>query len=257
MNRNTVRQVVNVIAFLAVVVVNTLANILPLNGLNTGEISDRFQVFFVPAGYVFAIWGVIYLALGAFTIYQALPGQRENARLQRIGYLFAASSVANITWLFLWHYEYFLWTLVAMITLLIILIALYLRLKIGREPVKRVERWLVDIPFSIYLGWISVATAANITQMLWYVGWDGFGIAPEMWAVLILLVVAVLSTAMAISRGDVAYLLVIIWASVGIAVKQQPTPVVSITAWAVAAYAAILVILALIVQRRSGASAQA
>ncbi|MFN2273342.1 MAG: tryptophan-rich sensory protein [Anaerolineales bacterium] len=257
MNRNTVRQVVNVIAFLAVVVVNTLANILPLNGLNTGEISDRFQVFFVPAGYVFAIWGVIYLALGAFTIYQALPGQRDNARLQRIGYLFAASSVANIAWLFLWHYEYFLWTLVAMITLLIILIALYLRLKIGREPVKRVERWLVDIPFSIYLGWISVATAANITQMLWYVGWDGFGIAPEMWAVLILLVVAVLSTAMAISRGDVAYLLVIIWASVGIAVKQQPTPVVSITAWAVAAYAAILVILALIVQRRSGASAQA
>ncbi|MFN2148146.1 MAG: tryptophan-rich sensory protein [Anaerolineales bacterium] len=257
MNRNTVRQVVNVIAFLAVVVVNTLANILPLNGLNTGEISDRFQVFFVPAGYVFAIWGVIYLALGAFTIYQALPGQRENARLQRIGYLFAASSVANIAWLFLWHYEYFLWTLVAMITLLIILIALYLRLKIGREPVKRVERWLVDIPFSIYLGWISVATAANITQMLWYVGWDGFGIAPEMWAVLILLVVAVLSTAMAISRGDVAYLLVIIWASIGIAVKQQPTPVVSITAWAVAAYAAILVILALIVQRRSGASAQA
>jgi hypothetical protein len=257
MNRNTVRQVVNVIAFLAVVVVNTLANILPLNGLNTGEISDRFQVFFVPAGYVFAIWGVIYLALGAFTIYQALPGQRENARLQRIGYLFAATSVANIAWLFLWHYEYFLWTLVAMITLLIILIALYLRLKIGREPVKRVERWLVDIPFSIYLGWISVATAANITQMLWYVGWDGFGIAPEMWAVLILLVVAVLSTAMAISRGDVAYLLVIIWASAGIAVKQQPTPVVSITAWAVAAYAAILVILALIVQRRSGASAQA
>lgn len=256
MNRNTIRQIVNVIAYLAVVVVNGLANILPLNGLNTGEISDRFQVYFVPAGYVFSIWGVIYLALGLFTLYQALPSQRENSRLQRIGYLFALSSVANIAWLFLWHYEQFLWTLVAMFALLSVLITIYVRLNIGRESLSRTKLWLVDIPFSIYLGWISVATAANVTQMLWYVGWDGFGIAPEMWAVLVLLVVALLSTAMAISRGDVAYLLVIIWASIGIAIKQQPTPVVSITAWAVAAYAAILVILALIVRRGSSAVSQ-
>jgi len=249
MDRNIVRQVVNILAFLAVVVVNSLANILPLNGLNTGEISDRFQVFFVPAGYVFAIWGLIYLVLGGFAVYQALPSQRENARLIRIGYLFAASSVANIAWLFLWHYERFLWTLPAMFALLIILIWIYLRLQIGREPVSPAQRWFVDTPFSIYLGWISVATIANVTQMLSYVGWSGWGLAPEMWAVVLLLVVAALSTAMAITRGDAAYLLVIIWAAAGIAVKQQATPLVAVTAWAVAAYVGILVILALIVRR--------
>lgn len=254
MKRNRLRQAVNIIAFLAVVVVNSLANILPLNGLNTGEISDRFQVFFVPAGYVFAIWGLIYLALGAFSIYQVLPAQRDNSRLKRIGYLFAASSLANIAWLFLWHYERFLWTLLAMFALLIILIAIYLRLQIGRKSVSLAQRWFVDTPFSIYLGWISVATIANVTQMLWYVGWSGWGIAPEIWAVVLLLVVAGLSTAMAISRGDVPFLLVIIWAAAGIAVKQQATPSVSITAWAVAAYAGVLVILALIVRRRSPAS---
>jgi hypothetical protein len=251
MNRNILRQTVNIIAFLSVVVVNSLANILPLNGLLTGEISDRFKVFFVPAGYVFSIWGLIYLALGAFTVYQALPAQRTNPRLKRIGYLFAASSLANIAWLFLWHYEQFLWTLPAMFALLIILIAIYLRLRIGHEAVSRAQRWFVDAPFSIYLGWISVATIANVTQMLWYVGWSGWGIAPETWAVLLLLIVAALSTAMAISRGDVFYLLVIIWAAAGIAVKQQAVPSVSITAWAVAAYAAVLVILALIVRRRT------
>ncbi|MEJ2013278.1 MAG: hypothetical protein P8X64_13765 [Anaerolineales bacterium] len=254
MNRNSLRQAVNIIAFIAVVVVNSLANILPLNGLNTGEISDRFQVFFVPAGYVFAIWGLIYLALGAFSIYQALPGQRDNSRLKRIGYLFAASSLANIVWLFLWHYEQFLWTLLAMFALLIILIAIYLRLRIGRESISLAQRWFVDTPFSIYLGWISVATIANVTQMLWYVGWGGWGIAPEIWAVVLLLIVAALSTAMAISRGDVPFLLVIIWAAAGIAVKQQATPSVAITAWAVAAYAGVLVILALIVRRRSPAA---
>jgi hypothetical protein len=257
MNRNIVRQVVNILAFLAVVVVNSLANILPLNGLNTGEISDRFQVFFVPAGYVFAIWGLIYLVLGGFAVYQALPAQRENSRLTRIGYLFAASSVANIAWLFLWHYERFLWTLPAMFALLIILIAIYLRLQIGREPVSPAQRWFVDTPFSIYLGWISVATIANVTQMLSFVGWSGWGLAPEMWAVVLLLVVAALSTAMAITRGDVPYLLVIIWAAAGIAVKQQATPLVAVTAWAVAAYVGILVILALIVRRRTLAVARA
>jgi len=255
MKSNSVRQVVNVLGVLAVIVVNALANILPLNGLNTGAISDRFQVYFVPAGYVFSIWGLIYVGLIAFGVYQVLPAQRDDARLKRIGYLFAASCAANIAWLFLWHYEMFLWTLVAMVALLILLIAIYLRLDIGRAPVRRAQRWLVNVPFSIYLGWISVATIANVTQMLWYVGWNGWGIAPEMWAMLMLLVVAALSTAMAVGRADAAFLLVIIWAVVGIAIKQKAAPVVSITSWAVAAYVAILLIPAWISNRRTAAQA--
>ena len=105
MNKDVVRQWLNVLAVLATLVVNGLANALPLNGQNTGAISDRFHVYFVPAGYVFAIWGIIYLGLIGFAIYQVLPAQRENPRLRRSGYSFALSCAANIIWLFLWHYN--------------------------------------------------------------------------------------------------------------------------------------------------------
>jgi len=168
---------INLLAVIVTIGVNGLANALPLNGQTTGEISDRFQVYFVPAGYVFSIWGLIYLGFTAFAVYQALPAQRDNPRLQRIGYLFALSCLANIAWLFLWHYEIFLLTLVAMVALLLLLVAIYLRLDINRVRVNRAERWLVHIPFSIYLGWITVATIANVTSVLDYLNWSGWGIS--------------------------------------------------------------------------------
>ena len=126
MNKNIIRQIFVILALVAVIVVNGLANALPLNGLQTGEISDRFAVYFVPAGYVFSIWGLIYLALIGYAVFQALPSQRDNPRLQAIGYWFVLSCVANIVWLFLWHYEQFSWTLVAMLALLACLIVIYL-----------------------------------------------------------------------------------------------------------------------------------
>ncbi|MFN2225178.1 MAG: TspO/MBR family protein, partial [Anaerolineae bacterium] len=210
--RDIVRQIVNVAATVLLITVNALANTLPLNGLNTGEISDRFDVYFVPAGYVFAIWGLIYVALAAFTVYQALPSQRENPLLRRIGYLYALSCAANVAWLFLWHYEQFIWTLVAMGSLLILLIAIYLRLRIGRLRVPPADAWLVHVPFSIYLGWITVATIANVTQMLDFLNWNGWGLAPEWWAIIMLIVGGVVASLMSITRGDVAYVLVIVWA---------------------------------------------
>jgi benzodiazapine receptor len=230
MKKDILRQAVNVLATLVTITINGLANALPLNGQTTGEISDRFRVYFVPAGYVFSIWGLIYLALMAFAVYQALPGQRENPRLRRIGYLFALSCVANSAWIFLWHYELFELTLVAMFGLLLLLIAIYLRLGIGRVRVSAAEKWLAYIPFSIYLGWITVATIANVTAVLYYLNWDGWGIRPEVWAVIMLVVGAGIASAVSISRGDVAYVLVIVWAFAGIAVKHAGTPMVAITA---------------------------
>jgi hypothetical protein len=230
MKKDIVRQAVNLLATVATITINGLANALPINGQTTGEISDRFRVYFVPAGYVFSIWGLIYLALMAFAVYQALPGQRENPRLRRIGYLFALGCVANSAWIFLWHYELFELTLVAMFGLLLLLIAIYLRLGIGRVRVSAAEKWLVHIPFSIYLGWITVATIANVTSVLYYLNWDGWGIRPEIWAVIMLVVGAGIASAVSISRGDVAYVLVIVWAFAGIAVKHADTPMVAITA---------------------------
>jgi translocator protein len=233
---------VNVLAVIVTIAVNGLANALPLNGLNTGEISDRFQVYFVPAGYVFSIWGLIYLGLIGFAVYQVLPGQAINPRLARVGPLFALSCLANIVWLFLWHYEVFPLTVVAMLVLLGSLIAIYERLGVGRALVSSGERWLVHLTFSVYLGWVSVATLANVTSVLDYVKWSGWGLSGALWAVILLAVAAALAILMRLRRGDVAYGLVVVWAAVGIAVSQSDTPFVMIAAiLAALAMAAFLV----------------
>jgi len=243
MNRDTLRQVVNVIAVVVTITINILANALPINGLNTGEISDSFPVYFVPAGYVFSIWGVIYLGLIAFGIYQALPSQRENTRLQRVGYWFALSCVANSTWIFLWHYQQFPLTLVMMLVLLISLIVIYLRLEIGIKPASGAEKWAVNIPFSIYLGWITVATIANVTDVLYDLNWNGFGIAPQTWAMIMLLIGAILTSIVIMTRRDAAYTAVIVWAFIGIIVKQAAETNVALTA-GIMAVAVVIVLVA-------------
>lgn len=228
--KDILRQIVNILATIFVIALNSLASTATLNGQTTGEISDRFDVYFVPAGYVFSIWGLIYLGLIGFSIYQALPSQRENPRLRRIGYLYALSCVANVAWLFLWHYELFELTIVAMVALLLVLIGIYLILGIGRTRVSAAETWLVRVPFSIYLGWITVATVANVTSLLDYLNWSGWGLSPEAWAVIMLVVAAVITSAVSITRGDIAYVLVIVWAFIGIAVKQSDTPLIAVLA---------------------------
>lgn len=249
MNNNRVRQVVNVFATVLVLAVNALANALPLNGLSTGQISDQFNVLFVPAGYVLSIWGLIYIGLVVFAVFQALPSQRDNRRLNRIGWWYAVGCAANCAWIFLWHYQVFALTLVAMLLLLASLIAVYLRLDIGRVKVPATERWAVHVPFSIYLGWISVATIANVTDVLDYLGWGGWGLSPEAWAVLLLAVAGILTLAMGLTRSDAAYALVIAWAAAGIAIKQAPvSEAVARNAWVVTVVA-LLVAAASLVRR--------
>ncbi len=258
MSHNVIRQTFNVLAVVATIVVNGLANALPLNGQTTGSISDRFHVYFVPAGYVFAIWGLIYLGLVLFAVYQALPAQIENPRLARIGYLFVLGCLANIAWLFLWHYEQFTLTWIAMLVLLASLIAIYLRIGIGRRAVSVAEKWCVDIPFSIYLGWVSVATVANLTDVLDYLHWGGWGIGPEAWAVIMLAAATVIAAAVSLTRGDIAYMLVIVWAFVGIAVKQAGAPLVATSAWIAAGIAAVVTVAGALLNRgRLQVSAQA
>ncbi len=250
MDKDKVRQWAVILGVVATIAINALANALPLNGQTTGEISDRFQVFFVPAGYVFSIWGLIYLGLVAFGVYQALRAQGDNPRLRSIGWLFVGSCVANIAWIFFWHYELFPLTLVAMLTLLALLIVIYLRLGIGRTQVSAAENWCVRVPFSIYLGWITVATIANVTDLLDYLHWSGWGIRPEVWAVIMLIAGAIITSLVLLTRGDIAYGLVIVWAFIGIAVKQAATPLVANTAWAMTALVALVLVACFILGRR-------
>lgn len=234
MNR-TLLVVINIVTTLAVITINILANALPINELDTGQISDRFDIYFVPAGYVFSIWGLIYLGMIAFTIYQALPSQRDNPHVGRIGLWYAASGVANIGWIFLWHYLQFPLTVPFIVFLLVSLIAIFLILWNGRRQLSGADRWAIVIPFSVYLGWASVATVANATQLLYFLEWGGWGISPEAWAVIMLIVAAAIAGLMALRHASIPYLGVFVWAYIGIAVKHWDTPIVGITAAVLAA----------------------
>jgi len=231
MSKDSLRQSANLFSVILALTVNVLASALPLNGQNTGEISDRFQVYFVPAGYVFAIWFLIFVGWIAFAVFQFLPAQKENSRLRDLGYWFALSGVFNATWLFCWHYNLVGLSVLVMLTLLGTLIMSYLKLDVGRAAVSVGEKWAVDVPLSVYLGWISVATIANITPWLYSINWNGFGITPQVWAVIMLIVASLIGVMMALSRKDSGYLFVFVWAFAGIAVKQTVEPLVANTAW--------------------------
>jgi hypothetical protein len=249
MNKDNVRQVLVILALILTLVVNWLANALPINGYTTAQVSDMFAVYFVPAGYVFAIWGVIYLFLIGFAAYQALPSQRENPRLRSIGYVFILSCLANSAWIFFWQYLLFSWTLLLMLTLLVSLILIYLRLDIGRSRASTAETWLVRVPFSIYLGWVTVATIANVTDVLEYWSWNGWGIFPEHWAVIMLAIATLLAALVSFTRRDAAFLLVLIWAFAGIGVKQADTAVVANAAWTATGLVALILVVGLFWKR--------
>lgn len=240
--KDVLRQIAVIGSILVTLVVNGLANALPLNGYNTGQISDQFKVYFVPAGYVFAIWGLIYIALIAFAIFQALPAQRQNPRLRAAGWWIVLGGLANSAWIFLWHYQQFPMTLVMMLILLGSLIITYLRLGIGQTKVSKAETWAVQVVFSIYLGWITVATVANITDVLDYLKWNGFGIAPEIWMVIVLLAVLLITTLMIFNRRDLPYTLVILWALAGISVKFAAVSAVATPTWIVFGLVALVLI---------------
>jgi hypothetical protein len=249
MNKDNVRQVLVILALILTLMVNWLANALPINGYTTAQDSDMFAVYFVPAGYVFAIWGVIYLFLIGFAAYQALPSQRENPRLRSIGYVFILSCLANSAWIFFWQYLLFSWTLLLMLTLLVSLILIYLRLDIGRSRASTAETWLVRVPFSIYLGWVTVATIANVTDVLEYWSWNGWGIFPEHWAVIMLAIATLLAALVSFTRRDAAFLLVLIWAFAGIGVKQADTAVVANAAWTATGLVALILVVGLFWKR--------
>lgn len=224
--KDILRQIAVIITLAITLVVNGLANGLPLNGLTTGEISDRFDVYFVPAGYVFSIWGLIYTGMIAFAIFQALPSQRQNPRMRAIGWWVVLSNLANTAWIFAWHYEQFVLSVLIMLVLLAALIAIYLGLRKGNTTISTMERWIARVPFSIYLGWITVATVANITSVLDFVQWNRFGISEEVWMGILLAAVLAIVAVMNFTRRDAAYTTVILWALAGIAYKFAGIPAV-------------------------------
>jgi benzodiazapine receptor len=249
MNRDTLRQLAVWMGVIATIVVSGLANALPFNNQATGDIANQYrgQNLWLPAGYVFAIWGLIYVGFIAYAVYQTLPAQTENPRLRRIGWPFVASCAANIIWLLFFHYNQFVLSMVAMVVLLAALVAVYLLLGRGQMAVPAGERWAVRLLFSIYLGWITVATVANAAHVFVSEGWTGQPLGPLPWLIIMYVVAVALAALMALTRRDVAYLLVLVWAFIGIAVNYNDMAGVLISS--IIAALAVAVLAALIAAR--------
>jgi hypothetical protein len=217
-------SILNLLGFLGTVVVNALANILPINGVTTGELSDRYPNLFVPSGLTFAIWGLIYVLLGIFVIYQLIPSVRRDAQkvefVRKIGPLFFVSCLANMGWIFAWQYQVVPLSLALMLILLGCLIAIYVRLNIGKSQATKTEKYLVHLPFSVYLGWIIIATIANVTALLVDMHWNTWGLGEQFWAVGVIIVGIAIALSVLFTRKDIYYCLVVDWALLGILIKR-------------------------------------
>lgn len=252
-NQDIFRQVLNLTAILSAFGINVLANVVPFNGLTIGEISNTVfrEVLITPANYAFAIWGLIYLGLITFGVYQVLPAQRQNPNLRQMGYLLLLASLAQIVWVFFFQYQLFTLSLVAMLAILLPLIAIYIRLEINLKRVSWIEKWLVCTPISIYLAWISVATIVNVATTLYNLGWSGWGISSQIWTAMALITGAAIAATISIQRADIAFVLVIVWAFVAIAVRHNNIPLIATTAGGLAIALTLLLIFSVLRRRNS------
>jgi benzodiazapine receptor len=225
------RKWINILLFILTIAVNSLAGSTTiLGGQNTAQISGSNPTLITPAGYVFSIWGIIYVLLGIFVVYQALPSQQGREFQKKIGWLFALSCIANIAWIFLWQFEYLVFSIFLMFLLLTTLILIYVRLGVGKVKVPRAEKLAVHLAFSVYLGWITIASIANVAVTIVSLGWDGFSVGAQMWSAILLTIALVITMVILVIRKDIAYALVVIWALVGIAMNQTGNIAITILA---------------------------
>jgi len=203
---------INILFFAVMIVMNYLANALPINGKTTGAVSDAFPNLFAPAGVTFSIWGVIYLLLLVFCITQFTSS--NQAVLSRIGWLFAVTCLFNAVWIVAWHYDRLPISVIIMLGLLVSLI--WINIIIKDLPFS-----LIKAAFGIYLGWICIATIANVTALLVTKNWGGFGLSDETWTI-IMIAVGALITALALWKLDNPFIgLAVVWAFAGIMIKRQ------------------------------------
>ncbi|MBF2087463.1 MAG: tryptophan-rich sensory protein [Synechococcales cyanobacterium K44_A2020_017] len=240
------RPYATIVAIIGTFLVNAWSNIDPINGESIGAISNRVfgDVMIIPANYAFIIWGLIYLGLIAFGIYQLLPSQRSRSDLDPVRHALILSSVAQGVWVFLFLYRLFWGSMVAMAAILIALAYGYYCQRQTMTPSRR-DRWLVNRPLSLYLGWISVATIVNGAIALYSTGWTELGLGMPAWTVIMLAVATLLGSVMAFLYRDAVFAGVLIWAFVAIAVRHADQGLVS----PVAIAASVVLIAALGVAR--------
>ncbi len=232
----------NLVAFAAMIVVNVLANALPINDQTQAEISAKYPSLFTPAGFAFSIWGLIYLSLLVFVTWQALPAQRGNERLAGISRLFQVNCAANAAWMIVWHYDLLLLSLAIMLLILVTLVMIYRALLVDIAQSTWLEHVLLHLPFSLYTGWITLATIANASVLQNAYGWDDVGLDVVSWTLLKIALAGAVGATMIVRFRDPVFALVVAWAAYGISVRQAATPAVSGAAAALAMLAVMLVL---------------
>lgn len=219
-NYQTGLKILNAAAFLFTVTINALANILPFNGLQTGDVSKLYSNLFTPAGFTFSIWGVIYFLLAGFVLYQfGMFGSTANELIRKISPYFLVSCLANAAWLFAWHYKLLFLSVILMFLLLFCLAKIVGIIQASGSLTKR-EQIFIKIPFSIYFGWITVAAIANVAAFLVSIGWNGWGISPEIWTVIAIFLGLLITGEIMLKNGDIAYGVAAMWGYFGILWKH-------------------------------------
>lgn len=213
MNRGLFLRVVSSVALIATLAVNALANILPINGLTTGEVADRYPSLFTPTGFTFSIWSVIYALLLAFIVYAWI--HRSNKSITAMLPWFVLSCVLNISWILVWHHLMPVSSVIIMVLLLFTLTTLF-RLAHRSSNDSQKHAVFVSLPFTIYFAWICVATIANIAAYLSSTGWNGFAISPQVWTVMMLVTACALGLVIFLRFRTPAVIAVILWTLVGI-----------------------------------------
>ncbi|MCU0358105.1 MAG: tryptophan-rich sensory protein [Cyclobacteriaceae bacterium] len=245
--------VLNTVALTGVLTVNALANILPINGMNTGEVSALYPSLFTPAGITFSIWSVIYLLLTGFVVLQWV--QRNDPQitplLQKISPLFILSSVLNMSWIIAWHHLWVWTSVLIMLGLLATLTVLFLHVQ-KASSLSTAQQWFIDIAFTVYLAWICVATIANLATALVAVSWDGFGVNPQYWTVAMMVVAAALASYITLHYRKAAFASVVIWALIGILLRAQASEhsLIAVNAAELVLLLVIITVITLVKQQR-------
>lgn len=235
-------RALNVVAFLVLVAGNGWGAAGIAGGESIGVVANRWPTFLLPAGWTFGIWSLIYVALGAFVLYQVLPRDGARRAAERIGPLWCATVVLNLAWLTAFSFSRFGTALAVMAALLVALILIFVRLDIGGAAVGPAGRWLVQAPFSLYLGWITVAFIVNTAQFLASLGWEGGPLAPRTWAIIMMTVATGIAALFDVLRREWIVALVVAWALAGIGARYQDQPVLISTAWGLATANVALVV---------------
>lgn len=227
MNRIKSLAISNTIFYVIAFAVSSLSQVNSINNKDIGDVSNKYDTLFTPAGVTFSIWGVIYIALFAFCIYHIHKAFKEDALSEankdtsRMGILFIVNNIATAAWVFAWVNEQFLLSVILMLIQLITLIVINVKLKIYNPHRSVYSKIFTQFPLGIYFAWICIATIANISSALVALEWDGAGVSATYWTIILIAAATLISTAVIILKKNVFFGLVVIWAFYGIILKHD------------------------------------